>query len=168
MFPWICLFDQVGSALKTLEVELSSKWSYTKNGPNLVKTWFWNSPKKQLINMSLPKRWLSLENFRALASLEVELGQIWPLLSRYGLTWPDLTWPSLTWSNLTWPGLAWPGLTWPDLTWPDLSRPGLAWPDLSRKFGSIPSRGNQDNMSSSYMSRQKQRQKHRNRPKNLL
>ena len=46
----------------------------------MVQTGFWHGPKnRDFINMSLVESCLSLENFRALVNLKVELGQLWPL-----------------------------------------------------------------------------------------
>ena len=45
-----------------------------------MKTWSWHGPKnRHFLNISLAKSWPSYENFRTVASLEVELGQIWSL-----------------------------------------------------------------------------------------
>ena len=92
--------------------------------------------------MSLPKRWLSLENFRALASLEVELGQIWPyghyvvqIWSWHGPKFEGLRykaflsgWISVkNFQNSSWligPGLVW---AWPDLTWTVMTWINLFW-----------------------------------------
>ena len=65
---------------KLTQGELAWKWGFTKKLPNMVQTGFWHGPKnRDFINMSLVESWLSLENFRALVNLKVELGQLWPL-----------------------------------------------------------------------------------------
>ena len=50
----------------------------------MVQTWSWHGPRnKHFINMSLAKRKLSVETFRAWACLEVGLVQMWSLYGSY-------------------------------------------------------------------------------------
>ena len=55
-----------------------SSWSGSKARPNMVPTWAWHGPKnRNSKEMGLRPCRSSVENFRALAGLEVKLGQSW-------------------------------------------------------------------------------------------
>ena len=62
-----CLLSPGDSVSKSPLIHFARKWGFARNGLNRVQTWPSSS--------SLTPRWLSLENFRVLASLDVKVVQ---------------------------------------------------------------------------------------------